>query len=74
MQLCFHFDLSNAKFAQKYLGKVTLMEGTGPQGRCSPATPEQVPLSRVTSEAPPLVVPICKKGWGLPGFWVVFAE
>lgn len=42
MQLHFHLQLSNAKFAQKYLGKVTRREGkgTGPQGRCSSVVPK----------------------------------
>lgn len=76
MQLCFHLRVSSTKFAQKYLGKVTLMEGkgTGPQGRCSPAIPERVPPSKATSGAPSPVIPICKKGWGLPGVWVAFAD
>lgn len=53
----------------KYLGKEALMEGkgTGPHGRCSPAIPEHVPPSKVTSEAASVVIPIYKKGWGLPG-------
>lgn len=76
MQWCFHLHLSSTKFAQKYVGKLTLMEGkgTGHQGRCSLAIPEYVPPSKVASEAPSMVLPTCKKGWRLPGFWVVFAE
>lgn len=37
MQLLFHLHLSNTKFAQKQLGKVTLREGKGtePRGRYS---------------------------------------
>lgn len=42
-------------------------KGTGPHGRCSPAIPEHVPPSKVTSEAASVVIPIYKKGWGLPG-------
>lgn len=70
MQLCFHLHLRNTKFAQKYLGKVPLKEGKGtePQGRCSPAIPEHVPPSKVTSEALSLVIPISKKGWDCQGF------
>lgn len=70
MQLCFHMNLSSTRFAQKYLGKVTLREGkgTGPPGRCSPATPEHVAPSKVTSEAPSLVIPIVKKAGGCQGF------
>lgn len=73
MQLHFHLHLSNTEFAQKYLGKVTLMEGksTGPQSRCSPAIPEHVPPSKVTSEAPSLVIPICEKAGDCRGFGLV---
>lgn len=57
MQLHFHLHLSNTKFAQKHLGKVTLREGkgTGPQDSCSPAVPKPAPPCRAASAAPSLV-------------------
>lgn len=58
MQLLFHLHLSNTKFAQKQLGKVTLREGKGaePRGRYSPAVPKPAPASPAALEAPSLVL------------------